>query len=126
MHTWLDHALEQERPAQSGLEQLVLECVQRVGLPAPVRQFPLVLPSGELIHLDMAWPDICLAVEPGDSWWHGGAMRQRQDHARDRACGELGWHVIRFDESLRDDPMAAARQIRRIHAARTCPIVEPM
>ena len=98
---------------------LVLECVVRVGLPAPVPQYSLVLPSGELIHLDMAWPDVLLAVEPGDSCWHGGAMRQRQDHARDRACGELGWHIIRFDESIRDDPMAAARQIRRIHATRT-------
>lgn len=118
MHAWLEHALEQPRPAQSGLEQLVLECIARVGLPPPVRQHPLVLPSGELVHLDIAWPDVRLAVEPGDSWWHGGALRQRKDHARDRACGELGWHIIRFDESLRDDPMSAARQIRRIHATR--------
>jgi len=124
MHAWLEHALASERPAQSGLEQLVLECIERVGLPRPVRQHPLVLPSGELVHLDIAWPGVCLAVEPGDSWWHGGAMRQRKDQARDRACSELGWHIIRFDESVREDPMAAARQIRRIHAARSVGILE--
>ena len=56
--------------------------IERVGLPTPVRQLPLTLPSGEIIHLDLAWPDVRLAVEPGHSWWHGGDLRQRADQAR--------------------------------------------
>jgi very-short-patch-repair endonuclease len=59
-----------------------------------------------------------LAVEPGAARWHAGALQQRRDHARDRGCSELGWHVVRFAESLRDDPMAAARQVLRIYTAR--------
>ena len=119
MEQWLEGALGQRRPAQSGLEQLLIECLIAVGLPEPERQYPVTLATGETIHLDIAWPSRRLAVEPGDARWHGGAMEQRRDHARDRACGEQGWHIIRFDESLRDDPMAAARQVQRIYATRS-------
>ena len=118
LEQWVETVGHQDRPAQSGLEQLLIECLVRVGLPNPVRQHPLMV-AGTLIHLDIAWPDVKLAVEPGSGWWHGGTLRQRRDHARDRGCSELGWHVVRFDESLRDDPMAAARQVQRIHAARS-------
>ena len=68
-----------------------------------MRQHPLVLPSGEVIHLDLAWPDVRLAVEPGHSWWHGGDLRQRRDQDRDRACAVVGWHVVRYDESAARD-----------------------
>ena len=56
-------------------------------------------PTGELIHLDLAWIDVRLAVEPGHSWWHGGDLRQRRDQDRDRACAVVGWHVVRYDET---------------------------
>ena len=81
-------------------------------------QFPLVIGSGEVIHLDIAWPDIRLAVEPGASWWHGGDRAQRRDQERDRACTEVGWMTLRFDETLRADPDTAARQVERIHRRR--------
>ncbi len=118
LEQWLEGVMGQERPAQSGLEQLLIECLVRIGLPEPRRQYPLVLGSGEVIHLDIAWPNRRLAVEPGAARWHGGALQQRRDHARDRACSERGWHVIRFDESFADDPMAAARQVERIYHTR--------
>jgi very-short-patch-repair endonuclease len=118
MERWLEHACNQRGPAESGLEQDLLEAFESVGLARPERQYPLALPNGESIRLDIAWPDIKLAVEPGASWWHGGDLGQRKDHERDRACGELGWQIVRFDESLRDSPMAAARQVRRIHHER--------
>jgi hypothetical protein len=125
LEQWLDGVAGHSRPAQSGFEQLVIECLARVGLPTPVRQHAVRLPTGQTIHLDIAWPEIRLAVEPGHSRWHSGALRQQQDQARDRACSEQGWHVVRFDESFRDDPMAAARQVSRIHFARTHQISEP-
>ena len=118
LERWLDDVIGSARPAQSGLEQLLIECLARVGLPEPVRQHPLSLPSGERIHLDIAWPNVRLAVEPGAGRWHNGALQQRRDYARDRFCSEQGWHVVRFDESLSDDPMAAARQVHRIYRSR--------
>jgi very-short-patch-repair endonuclease len=112
---WLEHALGQDRPAQSNLERDLIHAFENAALPHPKRQYPLKLKSGETIHLDIAWPDIKLAVEPGASWWHGGDLGQRKDQSRDRACSELGWSVIRFDESVRDDFDAAALQVVRIH-----------
>ncbi|CAN5518534.1 hypothetical protein BH24ACT5_BH24ACT5_26890 [soil metagenome] len=115
---WLAQALPRPRPSQSGLELDALEAVRRAGLPEPVRQYPLVLGGGQRIHLDLAWPDRRLAIEPGHSWWHGGNQRMRADYARDRACGEHGWQVVRFDETMHHDLDDAARQLKLIHDAR--------
>lgn len=119
MERWLEGSLDRNRPTQSDLERVLLEALEQRSLPVPERQFPLVLESGEEIHLDIAWPHIRLGVEPGGSWWHGGDEGQRKDQARDRACSELGWTIIRFDETLRDNPGRAADQIERIHRRRT-------
>ena len=128
MERWLERALPRERPSQSGLELDLLAAISRLDLPTPERQHPVMLTDGEVVHIDIAWPGIQLGVEPGALWWHGGDERQRLDQARDVACGEVGWHIIRFDERLRDDAIGAARRIgqrlpgAREHAAPTnCP-----
>jgi len=113
---WLQHVERRERPSHSGLELDMLAIVASAGLPQPVRQFPLVLPSGETIHLDLAWPDLRLAVEPGHSWWHGGDLRQRRDAGRDHACAAIGWAVYRFDEvqiAAREEATLAIASIYR-------------
>jgi hypothetical protein len=116
---WVDRAAERPRPSQSHFEIDIVDVVARVGLPEPVRQHPLVLPSGETIHLDLAWPAIRLAVEPGHSWWHGGDLRMRKDAARDRACSAVGWQVVRYDEQARRDLDEVGRELVQLHAART-------
>ena len=98
---WLEKTAARTRPSQSGLELDVLDAVRRAGLPEPERQHPLTLRNGEVIHVDLAWPRARLGVEPGHSWWHGGDLGQRSDQARDRACDEIGWRIVRHDESLR-------------------------
>jgi very-short-patch-repair endonuclease len=119
LERWLERALPRSRPTQSDLERIFLEALARRSVPEPATQYPLELLTGEVIHLDIAWPDIRLAVEPGSSWWHGGDAGQRNDQQRDRACTEVGWLTLRFDETLRDDPDAAARQVERVHRRRT-------
>jgi very-short-patch-repair endonuclease len=118
LETWLDRTLGRSRATQSNLERRLIEALQEVGLPTPELQYPLTMESGEVVHLDIAWPDVKLAVEPGDAWFHSGRLAVRRDQARDRGCVELGWLVVRFDESIRTDFSQAARQIRRIHASR--------
>lgn len=115
---WLEHALERPRPGQSNLERHLLLALEAIDVPSPRRQHPVTLRSGETIHLDIAWPNVRLGVEPGDSWWHGGDAGQRRDQARDRSCAELGWLIVRFDQEMRSDVRAAARQVGRIHRAR--------
>jgi hypothetical protein len=117
MEQWLERTTFL-RPAQSGLELDFLAMIEQVGLPTPVRQLPLTLLSGEIIHLDIAWPDVRLAVEPGHSWWHGGDLRQRADQARDRACALVGWHVHRYDETATRDRLATARELLALYRRR--------
>lgn len=126
MERWIERAVTQGRPAQSGLERDLIAALEGVGLPEPVRQFPLRLASDELIHVDIAWPAIRLAVEPGAAWWHGGDLGQRRDQSRDRACGEIGWLVVRFDESIRTSAHAAALQVERIYQRRLRDIRNPV
>jgi hypothetical protein len=119
MERWLDVALDQGRPAQSGLELDLIEALRSVGLPEPVRQHPLDLPSGHRIHVDIAWPDLRLCVEPGHSWWHGGNEGVRRDNERALGALAIGWETIALDESLRCDPHQAALMIRRAFEHRT-------
>jgi hypothetical protein len=122
MQSFVDVAMTRARPAQSGLEQEFIEAFEKI-LPPVVRQFELTIPSGEVVKLDIAWPDIRLAVEPGSSWFHGGDAAQARDHDRDLGCNEVGWMIVRLDESFRLDPAAAARRIRKVHLARTRELV---
>jgi very-short-patch-repair endonuclease len=103
---------------QSGFEVAMLQAIRAIGLPEPHKQFPLQLLSGETIHLDLAWPDRRLAVEPGHSLYHEGELLTARDQARDRACGELGWHVMRFDETARSDLARCAGEIARTYRQR--------
>jgi very-short-patch-repair endonuclease len=116
--SWLERAARLDRPATTGLELLLVDLARSAGLPEPRRQYPLRLRSGAEIHLDLAWPDIRFAIEPGHSWWHGGDPGQREDQRRDRECTEVGWQVVRFDETVWDSRHAAIRQIRSMYHAR--------
>jgi hypothetical protein len=118
MEQWLEKATFRARPSQSRLESRFVQLIDQVGLPTPIRQLPLTLPSGETIHLDIAWPDVRLAVEPGHSWWHGGDLRQRADQNRDRACALIGWLVVRYDEAAASDPAATARELGALYRRR--------
>jgi very-short-patch-repair endonuclease len=89
-----------------------------MGLPDPVRQHPLQLRSGETIHLDLAYLDARLGLEPGATWWHGGDLRTRRDAGRDRACDEIGWRILRFDEVELRDIQRCARQVAAIRRSR--------
>lgn len=115
---WLQKTEGRQRPSQSGFELDARDAICRAGLPEPQRQHPLLLQTGELIHLDLAWPGVRLAVEPGHSWWHGGDLRARSDAARDRACDIVGWRVVRYDEESRRDLDAVGRELAQIYATR--------
>ncbi|MEO1059185.1 MAG: type IV toxin-antitoxin system AbiEi family antitoxin domain-containing protein [Actinomycetota bacterium] len=115
---WLERVGTRTRATQSNLERRLIDALSALSLPEPERQYPLRLISGDLVHLDIAWPQVRLAVEPGHSWWHGGDIAQRRDQGRDRACSEVGWMVLRFDETVIDDIYTAARQVRQIYLRR--------
>lgn len=118
LEQWLEATSERTRPSQSGLEGDAIDAVRLAGLPEPARQHPVRLLSGEVRHLDLAWPDIRYGVEPGHSWWHGGNLGQRSSQERQRDFEEVGWQVTFFDESMSADIPGSGQQIRRIYLAR--------
>lgn len=78
---------------RSASEEQVRRWLLEAGLPAPVRQHPVVL-EGRTVHLDLAYPAAMVAIE-FDGWrWHAG--REAFDRDR-RRWGDLqlaGWVVV--------------------------------
>jgi hypothetical protein len=104
---------------QSDLEQRVLAEIERQQLPAPVSQCPVLLPTGQLIHLDFGWPDVLVGLEVDDPAWHAGLEDRHRDIGRDRKATRLGWAVARVskidvDCQLRD----AITDVKEILATR--------
>ena len=123
LERWLEAALPRERPTQSNFERRLVHLLARRHLPTPKLQHPLTLPSGELVHIDIAWPNVRLGVEPGASWWHGGDLAMRRDQARDRASAQVGWLILRIDESV--DLDHAADEIADVYERRRHDLTGP-
>ncbi len=61
-----------QKPAGSGLELRVLTALRQAGVPELVRQHPVRLRDGTLVHPDGALPDLRWAIEVDHVTWHGG------------------------------------------------------
>lgn len=83
---------------QSDLEHRVLEAIRLAGMPPPVPQYRLQLPTGRTIRLDFAWPDAKVALEIDHPTWHAGAESTHRDKQRDRKAATLGWVVSRITD----------------------------
>ena len=78
------------------------------GLP-PAVQYPVVV-AGRRYRLDLAYPDIALAVEYASAD-HRTQRRARLDLAREAALTAAGWRIGRFDADVvlyRPDRIVAA------------------
>lgn len=88
------------RPPESDLELRLLRGLAARGLDL-TPQYVVVLDGGRSVRLDMADPDIRLAVEVDHVTWHTDRMQVQRDKRRDRALIRLGWTVLRVtDEDL--------------------------
>lgn len=108
-----------QRPADSGLELRVLKALERRGVNPLVRQYPLRLIDGTVIHLDGAVPELRWAVEIDHVTWHGGRFDTQRDKARDRGARRLGWQVERVtDQELAEDFARAISELVELHRLR--------
>lgn len=83
------------------------------GVPAPISQLWVDLPSGKRVRLDLAWPHAKLAVEY-DGPRHRTVAGQNRDAFRDGDLDELGWDVQHVTSAMVLDPAAADRLAARI------------
>jgi very-short-patch-repair endonuclease len=99
-------------PAESDLETLTLEVIRSGGLPIPVRQHPVVV-FGWSYRLDLAYPDLKIAIEADGFAVHGGRDAFESDRARQNRLSAAGWLVLRFTwRQICEQPGLVCRTIR--------------
>ncbi|MGN9810535.1 endonuclease domain-containing protein [Micromonospora sp. BQ11] len=88
------------------------------GMPRPVTQHPVRLPSGLVVHPDLAWPEHRVAVEY-DGQWHAEADRLHVDRARLNGLVASGWLVLHVtSRRLHRDFPGVLREVRAALTAR--------
>ncbi len=87
-----------QKPAGSGLELRVLAALRQAGLPELVRQYPVRLGDGSVVHPDGALPDLRWAIEVDHVTWHGGRFDAQYDKSRDRKARRAGWTIERVSD----------------------------
>lgn len=105
-----------EGGCQSELEVFGVTHVLRIpGLPAPVQQHRVVLPTGRHVDLDAAYVQARVAVELDGAAFHGSSEDRERDTRRDAALAALGWVVLRFSyRRLTQDPEGCRTDIEAV------------
>ncbi|WP_433229541.1 hypothetical protein ACQP2H_28755 [Micromonospora sp. CA-248260] len=104
--------------AQSPPESHLRVRLVLAGLPRPVAQHPVRLPSGLVLHPDLAWPEFGVAVEY-DGHWHTDPDQMHRDRRRLNQLIAAGWVVLHVtSRRLRDDFPAVLREVRDVLAQR--------
>ena len=102
-----------ESPPESWLRLLILE----LGFPLPEVNFSLLSPTGaEVFRLDLAWPNLRIALEYDGYAVHAG--REEEDAARREDLRRRGWIVINVMADDLADPSRMAAKLRAAFAER--------
>ena len=106
----LDPALQ---PAESDLETLLLQVLREHGLPAPVRQHPVEI-DGRRFRIDIAYPELRIAIESDGFTDHGLRSAFEDDRERQNLLVLGGWTVLRFTwRQICAQPSWVAEQVGR-------------
>jgi hypothetical protein len=84
-------------PGESDLEIVALRSIVAAGLPMPVQQHRVVL-NGQRRRIDLAYPELRIAIELASWEWHGQGQREvfDEDRARKNELVADGWRVLEF------------------------------
>lgn len=98
--------------AESGPEVALLRLLSQSGLPSPVLQFPVRV-GGRRRRIDVAYPEVLVALEYDGSDVHTRVEGFVEDRRRQNELTAIGWTVLRYTHAdLRDRPGAVVAQIR--------------
>jgi very-short-patch-repair endonuclease len=98
---------------ESVLELRLIRILRRSGLPEPASQYSIRRGQKVVARVDLAYPDIRLAIEADGYRYHGGPAEWRRDLARRNELTGLGWRVIQVTwEDVTRRPAAVIRQVR--------------
>ena len=104
----------------SELELLFRPLWRAAGLPRPRTSFPVRVPDRVKPFLvDVAWPELRLAVELDSQRFHGDWESAERDRERDQLLALAGWVCHRFVRRvIAEDRAASARRLRRLYGLR--------
>lgn len=103
-------------PGESDLELVALRAIVGAGLPMPVQQHRVVL-GGKRRRIDLAYPDLKIAIELAGWTWHGGRAAFDADHARRNELVADGWRALEFTSAHAvDDLVRLVTQTRAVAA----------
>ncbi len=116
VHAVLGARLPSYHPGDSDLETRALRVLTAAGLPPPRQQHRMML-RGKKVRIDLAYPELKIAIEL-DSWaYHGGnnLTAFTHDRAKKNDLIAIGWAAPSFTESMSDDYFVSV--IRELHDA---------
>ena len=94
-------------PGDSQLEAMLLRALLEEGLPLPAQQHAVRRPDGSLAFLDLAYPEVMIAME-ADGWGaHGSRSAFDPDRLRGNDITLLGWQLYRFTSTMSAAQFAA-------------------
>ncbi len=79
-----------ESPKETHLRLMMVDA----GLPEPVPNAPVRLPSGSVVHPDLSYPERRIALEYLGDIHRTQRRRWQDDLRRRRALAAIGWHVV--------------------------------
>jgi very-short-patch-repair endonuclease len=103
----------------SGFERRVIRMLRAAGLPKPALQHEVRTGGRRVAVVDLAYPDLRLAIEVDGYRWHSGKTRWQHDRRRSNALTLLGWRIIHVTwDDLTQRPDAVIQEIHAALAAR--------
>jgi hypothetical protein len=102
---------------ESRPETLLRLCMIGAGLPEPTIGAAVEVAGGTVLHPDLAYPDLRIAIEY-EGARHRDAGRWERDIERRELFEDAGWRVIRVTAAGLADPSGLVDRIRRTRAAR--------
>jgi len=104
---------------ESPLEDKVLALIRRARLPEPVTQYPLFADGRFVARIDLAYPEMKIAIEADGYTWHKSKARWQRDLTRGNNLLELGWKPLRFTkDDVEQRPDEVVHRIATAVAAR--------
>lgn len=98
-------------PGGSDLETWVFALLAEAGLPAPTRQHRVVA-GGMTYYLDLAYPDLMIAIAVDGFEFHSERTVFDADRSRQNNLVAAGWTVLRF--TSRTPPEEIVAQVKNL------------
>lgn len=107
------------RPTESQFEIKLLQALRKTSLPAPERQYEVVVDGQVVARPDFAYPWAKVAIEADSYWFHSGRAAWESDVTRRNLLTSMGWLVIhvthRQMESDMDEVVQRVRDVLMPH-----------